>query len=226
MKVAPSMLACDFARMGEEIKRVSEAGADYIHLDIMDGSYVPNISFGPAVVKSLRKHTELPFDVHLMIEKPSRYIGEFLRSGADIITFHEESEPDPAGTLRAIRAGGALPALAIKPDFPAETVYPYLEELSMILVMTVEPGFGGQAFRPEMTAKLRKLKAEIERRGLDILLEVDGGINPETAVLVAEAGADIAVAGTSVFGAKDAKAAISALRNAGKPKTGKKTDKK
>lgn len=215
MKIAPSMLACDFAKMGEEIKRISEAGADYIHLDVMDGSFVPNISIGPAVVKSLRKYTELPFDLHLMVNKPSRYIGAFLDAGANIITFHAETEPDVKGTLRRIRAAGAMPSLALKPKLPAEMLFPYLEDVSMILVMAVEPGFGGQSFQPEAAQKLRIFKEEAKRRGLNLLLEVDGGINPETVKTVAKAGADIAVAGTSIFGAEDAAAAIRTLRDCG-----------
>lgn len=204
--ISPSLLAADFSRLGEEVGRV--AATDMLHLDIMDGCFVPNISMGPGVVAALRDKTPLFFDVHLMLEHPINYIQAFRKAGADSITFHIECSDDPAQVLAAIKESGAKPGLAINPDTPVEKLEPYLDELYMITVMTVQPGFGGQKLKPEALEKLVWLKEHNPK----ILLEVDGGVNNETAPLCREKGADILVAGTAVFGADDPAAAIEALR--------------
>lgn len=206
MKIAPSMLASDYTKMGEAVHSVQEA--DWLHLDIMDGHFVPNISFGPDVVRALRPLTEMPFDVHLMISHPKRYIERFVQAGADIITFHVECEDDIHETITEIERLGAKPSLSLKPGTPVEALYPYLDRLYMVLVMTVEPGFGGQKFMPDQMEKLRALRA----RKPGLILEVDGGVNRETAVVCREAGADVAVAGTSVFRAADIPQEIRILR--------------
>lgn len=200
------MLASDYTKMGEAVHSVQEA--DWLHLDIMDGHFVPNISFGPDVVRALRPLTEMPFDVHLMISHPKRYIERFVQAGADIITFHVECEDDIQETITEIERLGAKPSLSLKPGTPVEALYPYLDRLYMVLVMTVEPGFGGQKFMPDQMEKLRALRA----RKPGLILEVDGGVNRETAVVCREAGADVAVAGTSVFRAADIPQEIRILR--------------
>ena len=215
MKVAPSLLSCDFAKMGEEVVRVDKAGADLIHLDVMDGHFVPNITIGPAIVAAVRPYTKLPFDVHLMIEHPIDYIDPFADAGADIITFHVEASSDIDATIKKISDRGIKPGLVIKPNTPASSVFPYLDKLYMVLVMTVEPGFGGQSFMADMMPKITELKAECQRRGLDVLIEVDGGISEKTVSVAAAAGADICVSGTGVFKAKDTSAAISFLKSHG-----------
>ena len=212
VKISPSILAADFSRLLDEIVSMEQAGADMIHLDVMDGIFVTNISFGLPVIESLRKSTDMIFDVHLMIDRPERYAKRFIDAGADILTFHIEATEDPAGLLDLIRSYGAKAAISIKPGTPAEAVFPLLDKCDMVLVMTVEPGYGGQKFMADMLSKIKELRAEIERRGLDIDIQVDGGINPETAKLTVEAGANLLVAGSSVFKAADRKAAIDALR--------------
>lgn len=210
MKIAPSMLACDFTRMGEEVRRITRAGADWVHLDVMDGGFVPNISFGPAVIAALRKETDLPFDVHLMIQQPLFYIPHFAKAGADLITFHVESESPVRETLQAIHKAGCRAGLVLKPGTPAQAVKEYLPDCDLVLIMTVEPGFGGQTFMTDMMPKVRAIKSWAPQ----MTVEVDGGINKETIRLCAESGADVAVAGTSVFRAPDAGKMIEELKAA------------
>ena len=211
IKISPSILACDFALMGEEIARVDKF-SDYLHVDVMDGIFVPNISFGMPVIKSIRKVTDIIFDVHLMIERPERYIEEFAKLGSDIITIHYESTSDPESVLKMIRATGKKAGISIKPGTDYSVLLPLLPLCDLVLVMTVEPGFGGQKFMHDMMAKVSALRAVIEREKYDIEIEVDGGINAETAAIASEAGANVLVAGSSVFAADDAKAAIEEMR--------------
>ena len=214
MKVAPSLLSCDFANMGEEIKKVDRAGADWIHLDVMDGHFVPNLTIGPAIVSAVRPYTKLPFDVHLMIDYPLDYIDAFADAGADIITFHIESMSDILMTIDKITSRNIKPGLVIKPNTPAEDVFPYLDKVYMILVMTVEPGFGGQSFMADMMPKVTTIKNECARRNLNVLIEVDGGISEKTAPIASKVGVDICVSGTGVFKAQDTAAAVAAIKNA------------
>ena len=212
--VAPSILAADFSHLADEISRAEKSGGDWLHLDIMDGHFVDNISFGPAMVAAVRKQTRLPLDVHLMIEHPDHYFPRFLEAGANSITVHVESESnhDVPKTLETIRAGDCRVGLTLNPATPFEAVEPYLERIDLLLIMTVHPGFGGQAFRPEMMEKLRRAKAWRDSHGAKLDLEVDGGINAETAKLSIENGANVLVAGTSIFRAADYRQAIDQLR--------------
>lgn len=209
MLVAPSLLAADFSRLGEELASIESAGADWAHLDVMDGDFVPNISMGIPVIASIRSHASLPFDVHLMIRHPEKYVSQFRKAGADIISFHVEAADPVEKTIEAIVQSGAKPALVINPGTPADAVFPYLDRLYMVLVMTVEPGFGGQSFLSEMMEKVRNIKA----RAPSVLIEADGGINSSNAALCAAAGVDICVAGTAVFRAQDRAQVISEIKN-------------
>ncbi len=212
MKIAPSLLSCDFARMGEEIIRMDKAGADYMHLDVMDGAFVPNITFGAPVIKAVKDLTRVPFDVHLMIDTPYEYIDDFVNAGADIITFHVEARSDIQATIDKINNAGVKSGLVIKPNTPASAVFPYLKDIYMVLIMTVEPGFGGQSFMADMLPKAAEIKAEAEKQGVDIIIEADGGINEKTVDQCAKAGIDICVSGTGVFKADDPKKAIENLK--------------
>lgn len=213
-KISPSVLACDLSNLANEVKEIERCGADMVHLDVMDGMFVTNISFGLPVIQSLRDKTDLIFDVHLMIEEPERYADRFIEAGADILTFHLEACKDPVGLLQSIRAQGVMAGISIKPGTDVSEVFPLLEECDMVLVMTVEPGYGGQKLIPETLEKVSKIRAEIENRSLSVEIQVDGGINSSNAPMAISAGASILVAGSSVFGAADKKAAIESLRNA------------
>jgi ribulose-phosphate 3-epimerase len=198
-KLAPSILAADFARLGEEVRAITEAGADYIHVDVMDGHFVPNISIGPQMVKALRPHTKLPLDVHLMISPVDPFIKEFADAGADIITVHPEAGPHVHRTIQLIKSLGKKAGVSLNPGSPISLIEPILADIDLILVMTVNPGFGGQSFIDSQRAKMRDVRAMIDRSGRVIELEVDGGINGQTAALAVEAGADVLVAGTAAF---------------------------
>ena len=212
VKISPSVLTADFLTLKDDIKRLEDAGTDMLHLDVMDGIFVPNISFGVPVINSIKKHTSLPLDVHLMIERPHRYIKEFAKV-ADYLGFHYEAGSDIAETLKEIRALGCKSCLTIKPCTEPERIFEFLPLCDMVLVMSVEPGFGGQKFMPQALEKLAALRKEITKRGLDVMLEVDGGINAETAPQAVRAGADVLVAGSFVFSAEDMKATVESIKN-------------
>ncbi len=197
--IAPSILSADFARLGEEVQAITGAGADYVHVDVMDGHFVPNLTIGAGVVKAIKPHTYLPLDVHLMIDNPDAYIEDFAKAGADILTIHYEATPHAHRTLQSIRAQGIKAGLSLVPSTPAEAVEYLLDSVDLILVMSVNPGFGGQSFIPSQLEKIRKLRAMIDASGHNILLEVDGGINANTARQAVDAGATMLVAGSAVF---------------------------
>ncbi len=212
IKISPSLLSCDFANIAAELKRMEISGADMLHLDVMDGLFVPNFSFGNPVISSIRKCTEMILDTHLMIVEPERYIDRFIDAGSDIITFHIEACNDVALAIDAIHKRGVKAGIAIKPATPIESVYPYLNMCDMILVMTVEPGYGGQALIPYTVDKVKALADEVKRLGIKIDIQVDGGINEHTAKLVRDAGANVLVAGSYVFGADDPTTAVESLK--------------
>lgn len=211
-KIAPSILSADFRRLGEEVKEVELAGADYIHIDVMDGHFVPNITIGPMIVKAVKQVTKLPSDVHLMISDPDRFIDDFAQAGADIITVHAEAINHLHRSIQIIRKAGAKPSVSLNPATPLEMIEYILDDVDMVLLMTVNPGFGGQEFIPEVVPKVGRLKEMIEKRGLKVDIEVDGGIGPDNIDLVSKAGADVFVAGSAIFYSEDYAKTIQMMR--------------
>lgn len=216
IRIAPSILSADFSRLGEEVAAVAAGGADFIHIDVMDGHFVPNLTIGPLVVKALRKTTSLPFDVHLMISPVDPFIEEFAKAGADILTVHPEAGPHIHRTIQAIRAAGVKPGIALNPGTPVSGIEEVLDDVDLVLVMSVNPGFGGQAFISSQLRKIEAIRKLIDRSGREVLLEVDGGVNAETAPHVIAAGADLLVAGSAIFRGdqKSYAANIAALKGA------------
>ena len=215
LKIAPSLLSADFAKLGEEVAEVKAAGADYLHFDVMDGLFVPNISIGLPVLRSLRKATDMPIDVHLMIERPIRYVEDFCKAGADLLTFHIESDTEENihAAIAATKALGKKTGITLKPGTPAEAILPFIKEVYLVLVMTVEPGFGGQSFMHDQLPKIKKIREYIDTMAPSVELEVDGGVDAKTAAFCIEAGAEVLVAGSAVFGKVDRAAAIQAIKN-------------
>jgi ribulose-phosphate 3-epimerase len=211
-KIAPSILSADFSKLGEEVKAVEQAGADYIHIDVMDGHFVPNITIGPIIVKAVKRVTNLPLDVHLMISNPDDFIDDFVQAGADILTVHAEAGYHLHRSLQHIRTAGAKPAVSLNPASALSMIEYVLDDLDMVLLMTVNPGFGGQDFIPEVIPKIEQVREMIDKRGLDIELEVDGGIGPETINRVSSAGADVFVAGSAIYHSKDYAETIRLMR--------------
>lgn len=214
--IAPSILSADFARLGEEVREAEQAGADFIHVDVMDGHFVPNLTLGPLVVQAIRPVTKLPLDVHLMIENPDAYIPAFAKAGANYITVHAEACTHLHRTLGFIRENGVKPGVVLNPATPLAAIEYVLDQVEMVLLMTVNPGFGGQKYIPTVTGKIKALRDMLDARGLtSVLIEVDGGVNAETARMVAEAGAQVLVAGNAVFGEQDRAEAIRSIRASG-----------
>ena len=213
IKIAPSILSADFAKLGEEIQEVERGGADYIHVDVMDGHFVPNITLGPLIVESIRPITELPLDVHLMIENPDLYIADFAKAGANIISVHVEACPHLHRTIQAIKQLGVKAGVVVNPATPVSTIEHVLEDVDLVLLMTVNPGFGGQSFIHSVVQKIRQVSQPIRETNLSVEIEVDGGVNPETARICVEAGANVLVAGSAIFNQRDRKQAIQQIRN-------------
>lgn len=215
IKIAPSILAADFAKLGQEVQEVEKAGADWIHIDVMDGHFVPNITMGPIVVDALRPLTKLPLDVHLMIENADRYIEDFAKAGADYITVHVEACPHLHRTIQLIRSFGVKPGVVLNPHTPIETIQHVLKDIDLVLFMTVNPGFGGQKFIHSVVPKVAALSQLIKDKGLSVDVQIDGGINEETIVPCAQAGANVFVAGSAIFGKQDRTQALQAIKKAG-----------
>ena len=215
IKVAPSILSADFSKLGEEVRAVERSGADMIHVDVMDGHFVPNITIGPLVVSALSKITKLPLDVHLMIENPDKYIEAFAKAGSSIISIHAEASRDLGKDIELIKRCGAKPAVVINPKTGIKSIEKVLDKVSMILLMTVNPGFEGQKFMPEVVTKIKELKNALDKRGLTVDIEVDGGINLETAPEVIKAGANVLVAGSAIYWSKDYRSVIDGLKKSG-----------
>ncbi|NNC17153.1 ribulose-phosphate 3-epimerase [Corallococcus exiguus] len=213
VRISPSLLSCDFSRLGEEVRAIEAAGADWIHVDVMDGRFVPNLTLGPVIVEAIKRVATKPLDVHLMIVEPEKYVEAFAKAGADVLTVHQEASPHLHRTLQSIRQAGAKPAVVLNPGTSLSAIEEVLGDVDMVLLMSVNPGFGGQSFIESTVDKVRRLRAMLDARGLkDVDIEVDGGINAQTAKRVVDAGATVLVAGSYVFGAKDYAQAIRSLR--------------